>query len=167
MVSTPKTYEAALPIAAAMCSRSECSAREIRKKLLSRRFPTDAVNEVVEWLYSHDFINDKRFAQAYINDKAKFSLWGRKKIGYQLRIEGIDPDIIEEAMAQIDDTEYESRLRDALSAKLRTKTETDPYRLKMVLAKWAMSRGFEASLVIPIINEMIQGADDIDAEDEI
>lgn len=63
-------------------------------------------------------------------------------------------------MAEIDEDEYVANLRTLLAAKSRTLTVADPYKRKASLMRYGASRGYEPSLVLKVMGEIVDGAED-------
>ena len=136
MVKRQLTYESALARAASLCSRGEHAEAEMRRKLRQWGAETGDADRVVEWLVDNGFIDNSRYAHAFVYDKSRFDLWGRVKIRHQLRLNGVTGDVVEEAMAEIDEDEYVANLRMLLAAKSRTLTVADPYKRKASLMRY-------------------------------
>ena len=150
-----QTYETALQKCAALCARAEHSAFEIRKKLYTWKMSKADIERIKAYQYSSDFLNDCRFAEAFINDKARFDGWGRIKIRFHLKQHGIASEVIDEAMEVIDEEEYISNMRMMLQQKNKLLREPDVHKRKQALARFATSRGFESSLFLPMLSEIM------------
>lgn len=138
--------------AAARCARQEFSRRDISTKLMNKGAMADEAREVVDRLVSEGFIDDARYARAFVADKFRFERWGRVKISYMLHLKGLPDDVVDEALHQIDDTQYVETLKDLLEAKLRTLRAVTPFALRQKVARTAISRGFEPDLVFQVMN---------------
>ena len=132
----------------------------MRRKLRQWGAETSDADRVVEWLVDNGFIDNSRYAHAFVYDKSRFDLWGRVKIRHQLRLNGVAGDVVEEAMAEIDDDEYVANLRTLLAAKSRTLMVADPYKRKASLMRYGASRGYEPSLVLKVMAGIVDGAED-------
>ena len=161
----PITYETALERCAAACARAEHSAGELRKKMARWRLPRHDADRVIDFLYDNAFIDDARFAHAFVNDKVAFDLWGRIKIRQALRLHGIDSETIAAALDDVDSELYRHNLDTLLRLKAKLTTETDPYKRKSALYRFAASRGYESELALPIINRLVSGGDDFDVDE--
>lgn len=161
----PITYETALERCAAACARAEHSAGELRKKMGRWRLPRQDADRVIDFLYDNAFIDDARFAHAFVNDKVAFDLWGRIKIRQALRLHGIDSETIAAALDDVDSELYRHNLDTLLRQKAKLTTETDPYKRKTALYRFAASRGYESELALPIINRLVSGGDDFDVDE--
>ena len=132
----------ALAKAAAICSKGEHCATDIREKLFQWGFEGDA-DFIVDTLEQQGFINEMRYARAYINDKYRFAKWGRVKIEQGLRQKQISSSIYHPLMDEvIDIKEYVQILRDLLHKKRKTLKENDDYTIKSKLIRYALQRGF-------------------------
>lgn len=165
MAKKPLTYENALTRAANLCARAEHCRFEIAAKL--RQWGTDVqdAERILDWLEDGGFINEERFAQSFVHDKYRFDGWGRTKIRYTLRRYGIGDAAVEAAFREIDENEYVGILRTLLETKSRHLAETDPYKKKASLFRYAMSRGYEPQLISKIVSGLVSGADDFDVEE--
>ena len=102
---------------------------------------------VMEYLRNAKFVDDERYARAFVNDKIRYNKWGRRKVEQGLWAKHIDGDIRQRVLDEVDDSEYMSVLIDLLKAKRRgIKADTD-YEVNMKLVKYAMSRGFDYHII--------------------
>lgn len=150
------TKEEALSRAMHICSRQEKCLSDIRKKLHDWKLNEKYIPEVLNTLVEDKFIDEQRFAGFAVKDKFRLNQWGKIKIGYHLRQKQLAEQIIQEALASIDDREYEEMLRDLLARKKRSLKESDPYKLKAKLLRFAASRGFEQSMVYDHIDQLLK-----------
>ena len=158
----PLTQTQALNRAAALCSRSEQSPGDIRAKLLKWGLSPDDAAHVLKELHEQGFLDEERYASAFVKDKFTFNGWGRIKIAHQLRQKGIDNETITAAMTAIDDDSYRTRLIELLRAKWRAVSDREPRAAWAAMMRFAASRGYEAE----IANECIRQITRRDAQDD-
>ena len=96
------TPDKALARCEALCARSEQSSGDIELKLVKWGLTKEQAGSVLQRLIDGKYVDDARFARAYVREKFRFSGWGRVKIAYNLRLKHIDNDIVTEAMDEID-----------------------------------------------------------------
>ncbi len=113
----------------------------------------EVAEEVVRRLIDEDFINTGRYVKAFVHDKFRLTRWGKVKIAAALRQKHIPAALINTHLNEIDDKEYRQVLRDILNAKARTLT--DPRRMTQKLVAYATSRGYEVSISLTIVNELV------------
>lgn len=157
-VKTPrtKTPEQALSSLMRTCARAEkCSSDALRSMRRWGLSDTDA-RRVLERLIRERFIDDGRYAAAYVREKMRFSGWGERKIRAALRAKAIAPKIIDEAMSQMVPEDNTARLRDMLQKKAAKTTSRDLYDLKGKLVRFAIGRGFDLEDVLEVVEEIIR-----------
>lgn len=130
----------------ALCVRSEHCTAEIRRKLQQWAIEQTAADKIVAKLVERRFVDDRRYAEAFVRDKLRFSYWGRIKIAMHLRANRIDGDVIKEALLHIEETQYLEILRKVITTKSRSVDMSD-YAERQKLYRWGVSRGFESPLV--------------------
>lgn len=148
--------------AAALCSRSEQAPSDIREKLLKWGLNPEEANRVLEQLVSQGFIDEQRYARAFVNDRFAFNGWGRVKIAHQLRLKGIPNEIISEAINLIDEEKYRERLIELLRVKWRAVSDREPRAAWAAMMRFAASRGFEPG----IAGECVKQVTRLDVEDD-
>jgi len=149
-----KTESEALHKMAAYCSTRECCAHDVRKKISMMGLDVDAIERIVDRLVKERFLDDSRFANAFVKDKLKFNKWGRTKIGYELRNKGIEASVISRAIQSIDEDEYMSVLRNLLKAKKRTLNGKDERAAFNSVLRFAAGRGFESQEIFPCLKKI-------------
>src|SRR5512133_2029019 len=89
--------------AAFLCSRSEHCTSEILEKLKLWGLSAEDSETVIEQLTAEKYLDDERFARAYVKDKFRFNHWGKQKIAFMLRSKNIPSEITGHALAEVDD----------------------------------------------------------------
>ncbi len=151
-----KTPEQALVSLMRQCARAEkCSSDALR--LMHRWGLSDAdARSVLERLIKERFIDDGRYASAYVREKMRFSGWGERKIRMALRTKSIAPQLIDEAMAQLVPAESAERLEEMLRKKAAKTSARDTYELKGKLVRFALSRGFDLEEVLDVTDRILR-----------
>jgi len=145
----------ALERAMALCSRSEKCRSEIDNKLIAWGISSGSDREkIINRLVSDNFLNERRYATNYANDKYRFNRWGKVKIRMMLKTKVIPEEIIEEALSGISDQDYTDRLREELKARKRTIKSKNQFDMKGRLFRYAASKGYEYDLIYKVIDEL-------------
>ncbi|MDR1672429.1 MAG: RecX family transcriptional regulator [Bacteroidales bacterium] len=129
------------------CSRKEYGSSEMLKKILSWGCPPDDAPSVINELVANKYLDDCRYATAYVNDRFRFGKWGRAKIGYMLRMQGIEESVIRNALESIDADEYLRCLKEELRKKRNSIKTAQPAEMQAKLFRFAASRGFETEVI--------------------
>lgn len=150
--------EKALSRAMALCSRSEQAAADIRKKMSAWGASPVVAEKVIARLTADGFIDEYRYAHAFVHDKFKFNGWGRRKIENALRMKHISANAIDEAFLEIDAGEYSSSAESVIRAKYKSLCGKgkDTWTLRASLLRFAASRGFELDMASRIISEILK-----------
>ena len=139
---------------ALLCSKSEKSTSEILEKLKLLGLSAEESKPVIEQLILDKYIDDERFARAYVKDKFRFNHWGKQKIAHMLRAKNISPEILELAFEEIEDDGYSDELRKLLTDKEKSIKAKDKYDKRNKLMRFALGRGFESNMVYAIFKEL-------------
>ena len=148
--------------AAALCARSEQAPGDIREKLVKWGLSPGEAGQVLARLIEQGYIDERRYARAFVNDRFRFNGWGRIKIAHQLRLKGISSDLIDEAMTVIDEEQYRERILELLRAKWRDVSNREPRAAWAAMMRFAASRGFEAG----IAGECVKQVTRLDDQDD-
>ncbi len=155
-VLKPKTItaEQALTRLESLCARGEHSTGELREKLRRWSIDPSSTDQIIDSLTKRRFVDDRRFAKAYVNDKLRFARWGRRKIAVGLSAKGIPADVYRNILTEIDTEEYESILSDLLISKSRSIAEPKTYEGRTKLYRFGLSRGYESETVSRLIKRL-------------
>lgn len=141
------TPEKAYTQAATRCAQREYCRADWSQKWLRAGLSAEAVEKVLMQLEREGFIDENRYARAFVHDKFNYDHWGRMKMRAALQQKGLSASDITEALSTIDEDAYREMLQSVLAAKGRTLRGVEGYERKQKLARFAAGRGFEASLV--------------------
>lgn len=141
----PIEKDAALVRIERMCVRAERCEYEIRAKLRNWGVIGD-IDLIIADLRKRRFVDDARFAEAFVRDKYRFNSWGRIKIKNALRLKHIAPDIIDSAMQAVDEDEYLDILRRLVQARIARGDE------RQTIIHSLYSRGYEPAITAEIID---------------
>lgn len=131
----------------ALCARGEHCQHDMLEKM-SRWGVDNAIQaSVMAYLTDHHYVDDERYARAYVNDKIKYNHWGRRKVEQGLWQKHIDPSLQQRVLDDIDDSLYVDILRPLLQQKRRTTRADSDYELNQKLMKFALSRGFTYDII--------------------
>ena len=129
------------------CSLSEHCIQKVREKLVQWDTPKEFIQPIIDKLVEEDYINEERFARAFVKDKFRFNHWGRVKITTHLKALNISSENISIGMQEIDEEEYAKKLDEIVEKKRKTIKNGTDYEIRAKLLRHALSRGFEYELV--------------------
>lgn len=149
----PLTPDQVLDKMAKYCAYQERCVKDVRDKLKTFDIAEEEKTKILDYLLDNHFVNDERYAKAFVRGKVNQSGWGVNKIRFHLIQKGIDKDIIDEALGQTDEEAYRQRLIEILKTKAKTVKADSDFEKKRKLAAYAMQKGFEGPLVWEVVKE--------------
>jgi regulatory protein len=155
----PKTAEQALQSLMRLCARSEKSSGDAMRLMHTWQVPQAERQGVLDRLIKDRFIDDSRYAEAYVREKSRMSGWGARKIAMQLRQKGVAQDIVTKALKQLDGDVELPRLVEKLRRKMRTTKYSSEYELRGKLMRYALSLGFDYDMAQRAVEESVVAQD--------
>ena len=141
------TEQEALQRMAARCSTAELCQHDMLSKLQQWGLDEAAIARIMQYLTEHRFVDEERYCRAFVNDKVRYAKWGRRKIEQALWQKHIDPQLVQQALDDVDDELYVEMLRPQIQAKRQHTTARNEYELNMKLIRWAMGRGYTIEII--------------------
>ena len=132
---------------AALCAQAEHCQQEMHDKMKRWGLDETVRQRVVDRLVRERYIDDGRYARAYVKDKIRYNKWGRRKVQQALWQKRIDADIQQQVLDEIDENEYLDVLRPLLKQKRKSVKAASDYELNQKLVRFALGRGFDFSII--------------------
>jgi len=132
------------------CEYQERCIYDVKKKLQLWKATDSTISRIITQLEKEDYINEERFAVSFAVGKLRNNKWGRTKIFYSLSQKHIPEIYIQMGLNEIDEEEYLNILKFVLDTK--NVNESDDFKRKAKLVKYAQQKGFQASLAWKVIN---------------
>ena len=148
-------YQEALSRATRLCSLSEKCEQDIREKLSEWKLSIENIEKIITYLKGEKYLDEMRFAGFFAQDKHRFGKWGKSKIIFALKNKGISPEVIDEAIKNIDFEDYSEQLKSLLTSKFKSIKYKNLYDAKAKLYRFGMSKGFENELVLKVIDDIV------------
>ncbi len=138
------------------CAYQERSHKEVVTKLKDMRMIPDAIDVIVVHLIQNNFLNEERFAKAFVRGKFRIKKWGKNRLKQELKRKDISKTIIDIALKEIDADEYLETFYALAEKKVETIKEANSYKKKKKLADYLLYRGWESPLVYDVVNNLIK-----------
>lgn len=121
------------------------SKKELKIKLLKKKYPVGIVEKVINELEEKKYLNDESFAEQFAKEKVKKNKFGISKIESELIKKGIDKKIIQKVISKIDDNYYNENINTLITKKLKILKEktSDKMKLKSKIISHLLSKGYE------------------------
>ena len=132
---------------AAICAQAEHCEQEMRDKMKRWELDETVQNCIIDRLTKERYIDNERYARAFVKDKIRYNKWGRRKVQQALWMKRIDNDIQQRVLDEIDEKEYLDVLRPLLKQKRKSIKADSDYELNQKLVRFALSRGFTFDII--------------------
>ena len=144
---------------AAYCSSAERCEQDVRQKLVKAELEPEAVRRIINRLRQEKFIDEARFARAFVSDKFRFNHWGKYKIRCELLRKEISEEEIELALSSLEMEEYDQVLMDLLKTKMKSVKAKDERERYYKLLRFAVGRGFQPAEAGACLKRLLKGGD--------
>ena len=111
-------------------------------------------NEIIDKLVNLKLIDDRYYANAYINDSLAFTLKGPYKIKKELLKLKIDDSLIDDALSNINDSIYYDNVKKIINKKLKMNKKYSGYVFKQKLVNELMLLGYPDYVIYESINSI-------------
>ncbi len=145
------------------CSTAEHCCSEARRKLEPFGLDASSAERILARLTGDGYIDEDRYAAAFVHDKVNFAKWGRRKISYSLRQKQVAEQSILKAMDGIDEEQYRSMMESVVRSSYRTQKGKTPYERSMKTLRSVAGRGFEPQLIGEVLRQIT--GEDLDPQD--
>lgn len=110
-------------------------------------------DRIIEKLRTEKFIDDERYACAFVRDKFRYNHWGRVRIRQELKIRKIDSNVIDAALEEIPEDDNLDVLRRLIETKRKSVKGKSEYEIRGKLIRFAMGRGFAMDDIMKVVGD--------------
>jgi len=135
-----------------LLARRPYSSAEIRRNLESKRIASTVIDEVLDRLVEKGYVDDRAFAQYWIENRERFRPRGPRALRYELRQKGVPDAIIEEVLAPLD--VHDSARRAARERVRRLKGLPRP-EARNKLGQFLARRGFGYDIIRDAVDDIL------------
>jgi regulatory protein len=134
------------------CAYQERCIQDVIIKLKSFHLQEGMEEKVILALKREKFLDEARYARVFASGKLRMNKWGKNKIYAALQKKRVPELFILQGLAEIEENEYLRILRSVISKKSKEVKEPDFDKHTKKVANFAISKGFEPSLVWDVLN---------------
>lgn len=139
--------------AARYCAIQERSQQQVREKLSHYGVFGEEAEEIIAELISMDFINEERFARAYVRGKFRMKKWGKIKILQGLNRHRISDYCVKKGFEEIDHEEYLFTLQQIYEKYSSSLSEENKWVRRNKITRYLISKGYEPTDVYDLLSE--------------
>lgn len=137
------------------CAYQERCHKEVKDKLKKMRMIPEAVDKIVVHLIQNNYLNEERFAKAFVRGKFRIKKWGKNRLVRELKFREISKYSIDSALKEIDLEDYYKTLDELTKKRIEQVKEKNTFKRKKKVADYLLYRGWESNLVYEKLNEYL------------
>lgn len=137
------------------CAYQERCHQEVTQKLYEMRMIPEARDQIIVNLLQNNFLNEERFAKAFVRGKFRIKKWGKQRLQIELKRRAINKTIIAIALKEIDNDAYYDTFNALAEKKFESLTETNLQKKRKKLVDYLAYRGWESQMIYDKIRELI------------
>ena len=137
------------------CSYQERCHQEVVQKCYDLGMRSNEIDLIVVHLIANDFLNEERFARAFVRGKHRIKLWGKNRIVNELKQRKISAPNIKTALTEILETEYQDTFDKLAERHWDTIKETNIQKKKKKFCDYLLRRGWESAMVYEKLKELL------------
>ena len=151
---------------ASLCANAEHCQYEMLEKMRKWELSEVVQARVMARLVKERYVDDERYARAFVKDKIRYNKWGRRKVQQALWLKHIDNDIQQTVLNEISDEEYLKVLKPLLKQKSKSiKAESD-YERNQKMVRFALGRGFTFDIIRQCMDTNDINEDEFEADED-
>jgi regulatory protein len=141
-------------IALGLLARRNHTAFELERKLLKRGFDQVTVQKTVAKCSQMQFVDDKVSGRIYLSELVRKG-YGPHRIKYEMSQKGLEENLIDELFLEKSIEKNERAMCEkVLLKKIKTvSAKKDSKKVKVLLYRFLLSRGFSRSVILDLIGE--------------
>lgn len=139
----------------AYCAYQERCDQEIRIKIANWGIYGDEVDFLISDLITSNFLNEERFASAYVSGKFRIKKWGKIKIKQGLKQKNISAYSMNKGLKEIDEAYYLQTLEELAISKNNLIRAKDKWDRRIKLQRYLHSKGYENDLIQETLNSVL------------
>ncbi len=139
MTPTKTEYEKSLELALKYLTYRPRSRAEIQAYLIQKGIDAQAVSKTLQELETNGWINDPEFARLWVENRGRLKPKGRYALKIELQQKGIEPPVIDRALADYDEAAYAAA---ALKSKIHQWRHLDKEDRQKKIFGFLRRRGF-------------------------
>lgn len=144
--------ERALEKAKRYCSFQERCILDVENRFRAWNVKKEDWDSLIDKLMEQDFLNEKRYIEAFVRGKFLIKKWGKIKIKAELNQKRIYGKEIDEAISEeINEEDYVSVIKYLIVKKKELLNERDKTKEKEKIYRYLLNKGYEQELIFKFI----------------
>ena len=138
----------------ALSAMSEQCCHDVMQKLKRWEVVPEVAERIVARLVKERFIDEERYARAFVKDKFRYNHWGRVKIEMELKKRKIVQRHIEIGLEELQEEDNLYALREIIKKKRPSVKGKNEYEIRGKLICYALGKGFPMEDLIKVVGRL-------------
>ena len=134
------------------CAYQERCHKEVQLKLKKMSMIPEAMDKIIVHLIEHNYLNEERFAKAFVRGKFRIKKWGKNRLVRELKFREVSKYSIDSGLSEINPEEYLEVLDELVKKRIAQVKERNLYKKKRKVADYLLYRGWESNLIYEKLN---------------
>ena len=130
------------------------TAKEVYEKLEKLEVSDEVINQVLQQLMDHSFVNDQFYAESYVRENFALQKKGPKAVAFELKKKGVNDSIIQRALAEFDESTQLDQALDIAQKYVDRQGNAPVKTVKQKVYGFLMQRGYDLEIVQSVISEL-------------
>jgi len=142
-----------------LLGRRHHSTFELKQKLFQKNHESELINDILTELMTGGYLDDKKFASVFAEEKLRTKFWGDKKLKSELIKRGIDSKIISEVLKHFISSENKTETAELLAIKKLDRLKSRKYdllTLRKKLTTFLMAKGYDYDIIKEVSDKILR-----------
>lgn len=131
------------------------SEKELYLALRRKGFQEEYIQNTMEYCRQNNYLDDRSFAQAFINDKMNLNKYGPERIKYELIMKGVSKEIIHRYLVVDSDEQYEIALELA-KKRFESYKGNDKNSIYRKLTSYLQRKGYTYDIINKVVTDILK-----------
>lgn len=134
------------------------SRKQLEDALRRKACPEDSAVRVLDRFEELGLVDDTAYAQTFVRSKQAGRGLARRALAHELRAKGIDDEIAQDVLSEVDPEQERARAHELVAKKLRTMHGLDRAKQTRRLSGMLARKGYDAEVSRVVVNEALDAA---------
>lgn len=145
--------ERALEKAMRYCSFQERCVFDVENRFRAWNVKREDWDKLIDSLIEQDFLNQKRYVEAFVRGKFLIKRWGKNKIKAELFQKKISGNVVDKSIeTEILEEDYFKTIKLLIEKKRHLIKDEDKSKIKEKIFRYLSSKGYETELIFRFLN---------------
>ncbi|ADD43832.1 regulatory protein RecX [Stackebrandtia nassauensis] len=128
---------------------------ELAEALTKKDIPDDIIAEVLDRYREVGMVDDAAFARAWVSSRHRSKKLSRRALSSELRRKGVDTELVDEALEQVDGDSEREAARALVEKRLRSMGSVPPDAVFRRLVSMLARKGYPAGVAVGVVKDIL------------